>query len=66
MALTAIVIGFAVTALLLAIVFRVYLAHRSLDLGSLAAAEERLVASEETGPVEPDRLVDDDPALASG
>jgi multicomponent Na+:H+ antiporter subunit C len=41
MALTAIVITFGVSALLLALVFRVYVAHLSLDLEDLAAAEAR-------------------------
>ena len=41
MTLTAIVIGFAVTALLLALVYRVYTTHRSVDLDELASVEER-------------------------
>ncbi|HET7092925.1 MAG TPA: sodium:proton antiporter [Thermomicrobiales bacterium] len=41
MALTAIVITFGVSALLLALVFRVYVSHLSLDLDDLAAAEAR-------------------------
>jgi multicomponent Na+:H+ antiporter subunit C len=41
MALTAIVISFGVAALLLAIVYRVYTAHFSLDLDELGEAEER-------------------------
>jgi multicomponent Na+:H+ antiporter subunit C len=39
--LTAIVIGFAVTALLLALVYRVYTSHRSVDLDDLSRAEVR-------------------------
>ena len=41
MTLTAIVIGLGVTALLLALVYRVYSSHVSLDIDDLAAAEER-------------------------
>ncbi len=40
MTLTAIVISFAVTALLLSIVYRVYHSHRSVDIEHLAEAEE--------------------------
>lgn len=47
MTLTAIVIGFAVSALLLALVYRVYTSHLSLDLDDLAAAEEREEAAQE-------------------
>jgi multicomponent Na+:H+ antiporter subunit C len=41
MTLTALVIGFAVTALLLAMVYRVYTSHRSVDLDDLSRAEAR-------------------------
>lgn len=41
MTLTAIVISFAVAALLLSIVYRVYHAHRSIDIEQLAEAEEQ-------------------------
>lgn len=41
MTLTAIVIGFGVSALLLSLVYRVYTSHLSLDLDDLAMAEER-------------------------
>ena len=41
MALTAIVIGFAVTALLLAIAYRVYTSHESVDLDELSREEVR-------------------------
>lgn len=41
MTLTAIVIGFAVTALLLGLVYRVYTTHRSVDLDELVEAEAR-------------------------
>lgn len=47
MTLTAIVIGFAVSALLLSLVYRVYTSHLSLDLDDLAAAEEREEAAQE-------------------
>jgi multicomponent Na+:H+ antiporter subunit C len=39
MTLTALVLGFAITALLLAIVFRVYMAARTVDLDELARHE---------------------------
>lgn len=41
MTLTAIVISFGVAALLLALVYRVYTSHLSLDIEELAGAEER-------------------------
>jgi multicomponent Na+:H+ antiporter subunit C len=41
MTLTAIVISFGVAALLLALVYRVYTSHLSLDIEELADAEER-------------------------
>jgi multicomponent Na+:H+ antiporter subunit C len=41
MTLTAIVIGFAVTALLLGLAWRVYRSHRSVDLDDLSRAEAR-------------------------
>jgi multicomponent Na+:H+ antiporter subunit C len=41
MTLTAVVIGFAVTALLLALVFAVYASHRSVDLDDLSRREAR-------------------------
>jgi multicomponent Na+:H+ antiporter subunit C len=41
MTLTALVIGFAVTSLLLAMVVRVYRTHRSVDLDDLSSAEVR-------------------------
>jgi nucleoside-diphosphate-sugar epimerase len=40
MTLTAIVIGFAVTALLLAMAYRVYVTTRSVDLDELSRAEQ--------------------------
>lgn len=39
MTLTALVIGFATTALLLALVYRVYRTHRSVDLDDLSRSE---------------------------
>ena len=47
MVLTAIVISFAVAALLLSLVYRVYTAHFSVDLDELAEAEEREEALQE-------------------
>ncbi len=47
MTLTALVIGFAVTALLLALAYRVYTTHRSVDLDDLARAEAREEAEQE-------------------
>lgn len=49
MTLTAIVISFGVSALLLSLVYRVYTSHLSLDLDDLAAAEEREEAALEDG-----------------
>ena len=49
MTLTAIVISFSVAALLLSIVYRVYLAHRTVDIDTLAEAEERQATVDETG-----------------
>ena len=50
MTLTAIVIGFAVTALVLAVVYRVYVTHETVDLGDLSRHEARMEA--ERDPVE--------------
>ena len=53
MALTAIVIGFGVTALLLAIAYRVYTSHESVDLDELSREEvrrERELEREEISP----------------
>ncbi len=41
MALTALVIGFAVAALLLAMVYRLYTSHRTIDLEEIADMEMR-------------------------
>ena len=45
--LTAIVISFGVTALLLSLIYRVYTSHLSLDLDDLSEAEEREEATQE-------------------
>ena len=64
MTLTALIIGFATTALLLAMVYRVYTTHRSVDLDDLSrserSAEEKLergtaVEQVEHGDAEADR-----------
>lgn len=51
MTLTAIVIGFGVTAVLLGLAYRVYRSHRTVDLDELAraerAAEERIERAEQ-------------------
>ena len=53
MTLTALIIGFAVTALLLAMVQRVYTTHRSVDLDDLARSERTVGEELERGvPVE--------------
>ncbi|AHY46257.1 Multisubunit Na+/H+ antiporter MnhC subunit [Rubrobacter radiotolerans] len=49
MTLTAIVISFGITALLLSIAYRVYLSVRSLELEELEAAEEREEVEQERG-----------------
>ena len=55
MTLTALVIGFAVTALLLAMVHRVYVTHRSVDLDDLARSERGAEEELERGlPIERD------------
>ncbi len=47
MVLTAIVISFGVSALLISLIYRVYVAHRSVDIEHLSDFEERLVQQEE-------------------
>jgi multicomponent Na+:H+ antiporter subunit C len=47
MVLTAIVISFAVAALALALVYRVYTSHYSVDLSRLSAAEEQQAERDE-------------------
>lgn len=44
MALTALIIGFGVAALLLAMVYRLYLSNRSLDVETIARSERRQAA----------------------
>lgn len=63
MTLTAIVITFGVAALLLSLIYRVYLAHATLDTDSLAEAEEaeELLAELEAGT---DDTIDDGEILA--
>ena len=41
MALTALIIGFGVAALLLAMIYRLYISHRTVDLEEIADAEMR-------------------------
>lgn len=54
MVLTAIVIGFGVSALLISLIYRVYVVHRSVDIEDLSDFEERLVQLEEQQvPAEP-------------
>jgi multicomponent Na+:H+ antiporter subunit C len=69
MTLTALVIGFATTALLLALAYRVYRTHRSVDLDDLSRVErveeeaiERGTAVELVEPVSADQLDPDAPA----
>jgi len=55
MTLTALVIGFATTALLLAMAYRVYTTHRSVDLDDLARSERTAEEELERGlPLEHD------------
>lgn len=56
MVLTAIVISFSVAALLLSLVYRVYMSHLSLDLDDLDAAEEREEAAQERGGEDPSQM----------
>ena len=49
MALTAIVISFSVTALLLSMVYRLYTSHGSVDLEEISAAEVREAEAIERG-----------------
>lgn len=62
MALTALVIGFGVSALLLAMVYRLYLTNRSIDVETIARAERRQAAMlERSGDPEAEELPIDDP-----
>ena len=55
MTLTALVIGFATTALLLAMAYRIYTTHRSVDLDDLSRSERSAEEALERGiPVEHD------------
>lgn len=56
MTLTAIVITFGVSALLLSLIYRVYIAHATLDTDSLAEAEEQeeLAAETDAGADDPE------------
>ena len=72
MVLTAIVISFGVSALLISLIYRVYVAHRSVDIEHLSDFEERLVQlEEEQVPAEPgigvleDRELDDESSQPS-
>ncbi len=72
MVLTAIVISFGVSALLISLIYRVYVAHRSVDIEHISDFEERLVQlEEEQVPPEPgievlqDREVDDERSQSS-
>ncbi len=72
MVLTAIVISFGVTALLISLIYRVYVAHRSIDIEHLSDFEERMVQLEEQQvPAEPgigvleDREDDDEESESS-
>ena len=61
MTLTALIIGFAVTALLLAMAYRVYTTHRSVDLDDLARSERIVEEELERGlPVEHDEAEADE------
>jgi multicomponent Na+:H+ antiporter subunit C len=54
MVLTAIVISFGVSALLISLIYRVYVSHRSVDIEHVSDFEERLVQLEEAQvPAEP-------------
>jgi multicomponent Na+:H+ antiporter subunit C len=60
MVLTAIVISFAVGALALALVYRVYGSHYSVDIERIAAAEEQQSEQEETPGSGFDEEIEDD------
>ncbi len=65
MVLTAIVISFGVSALLISLIYRVYVAHRSVDIEHLSDFEERLVQlEEEQVPAEPGIGILEDRELA--
>ena len=57
MTLTAIVISFGVTALVLSLAYRVYVSHSSVDIRELSQAEkEQAVTDDKVGEPDPDRL----------
>lgn len=65
MTLTAIVISFGVSALLIALIYRVYQAHRSVDIEQLSDVEERAVQRDEQAepagePLPPQEDIDDE------
>ena len=65
MVLTAIVISFGVSALLISLIYRVYVAQRSVDIEHLSDFEERLVQLEEAQvPAEPGIGILEDRELA--
>jgi multicomponent Na+:H+ antiporter subunit C len=57
MTLTAIVISFGVTALVLSLAYRVYVSHSSVDIRELSQAEEeQAVTDDKVGEPDPDAL----------
>jgi multicomponent Na+:H+ antiporter subunit C len=52
MTLTAIVISFGISALLIGLVYRVYQTHQSVDIEMISDIEERIVQEEEAVPPE--------------
>ncbi len=60
MTLTAIVISFAVSALVLALAYRVYIAHASVDMRELSLAEEEQADIDDTLDGEPEPMLDVD------
>jgi multicomponent Na+:H+ antiporter subunit C len=52
MTLTAIVIGFGVTALMISLVYRVYQTHQSVDIETILDFEERTLDEEESVPID--------------
>ena len=61
MALTALIIGFGVSALLLAMVYRLYLSNHSIDAEAIARSERRqAVVLERSGDPEAEELPEDE------
>jgi multicomponent Na+:H+ antiporter subunit C len=52
MTLTAIVISFGISALMIAMIYRLYMTHRSVDVELISDIEERAVQEEEAIPFE--------------